>query len=126
MRMIEDSNLGSYFSIIQATPDIFKYYLMADVFVCNSYNESYPRVVLMAMQFELPIITTPVYGIQDQVKDKINALFYETANTEDLSAKLLTLGQDKALREKFSDNSLSVIGMINNHEEMVNLSLIHI
>ena len=38
--------------------------------------ESFPRVVLEAMAYELPIVTTPVYGIAEQVREGVNAMFY--------------------------------------------------
>ena len=49
----------------------------ADIAVCSSRVESYPRVTLEAMAFGLPLITTPVFGIAEQVRDDVNGLFYK-------------------------------------------------
>lgn len=50
-------------AIVRETDRPYDYFAAADLFVCTSYEESFPRVVLEAMAFELPIATTNVHGI---------------------------------------------------------------
>jgi glycosyltransferase involved in cell wall biosynthesis len=48
---------------VPETPDVVLYYRAADVFVCASRMECYPRVTQEAMALGLPMVTTPVFGI---------------------------------------------------------------
>src|SRR5262249_20667156 len=57
---------GSRIRIIPETSDVALYYSAADVFVCSSRIESFPRVILEAMAACLPIVTTPVFGVREQ------------------------------------------------------------
>ena len=68
-----------------------QYYRASDIFVCTSYNESYPRVILEAMAFELPIITTPVFGISEQVYENINGYFFSPGDIENMTEKIKQL-----------------------------------
>jgi glycosyltransferase involved in cell wall biosynthesis len=51
--------------IIPATPAPVGYYGAADLFVCSSYEESLPRVIMEAMAARVPILSTAVHGIRD-------------------------------------------------------------
>jgi GT2 family glycosyltransferase/glycosyltransferase involved in cell wall biosynthesis/septal ring factor EnvC (AmiA/AmiB activator) len=104
--------------IVPETPDTAKYYQAADIFVCTSRIESYPRVILEAMAYNLPIVTTPVFGIVEQVKPGINGLFYTPNKPEELAAALMTLLEDKELRLRLADNAKYVLEALNTFEEM--------
>ena len=47
--------------------EIFDFYRLADIFVCTSFEESFPRVLLESAMFRLPIITTNVNGIAEML-----------------------------------------------------------
>ena len=47
--------------------EIYDFYLLADVFVCTSFEESFPRVLLESAAFRLPIISTNVNGIAEML-----------------------------------------------------------
>jgi len=71
--------------IAQASPEeLTTYYKAADLYVCTSRVESYPRTILEALGHGLPIVTTPVYGIKEQVKGN----FYTPGDAADLAAKI--------------------------------------
>jgi O-antigen biosynthesis protein len=106
-------------SIVPETPDTARYYLAADLFVCTSRVESYPRVILEAMAYGLPIVTTPVLGIRQQVRPEFNALFYEPDNPTELAERLETLIADDALRRRFAANSTHVLNGLIDFDEMV-------
>ena len=55
-------------AILPETAEPGRFYQAADVFVCTSRVESFPRVTLEAMAHGLPIVTTPVFGIREQVR----------------------------------------------------------
>lgn len=59
--------LDSLARFIPETGDIFDFYLMADVFVCTSFEESFPRVLLESAAFRRLIVTTNVNGIAEML-----------------------------------------------------------
>lgn len=54
-------------TLIPETRDVFDFFIAADLFVCTSYEESFPRVVMEAMAFRTPIVSTDVHGIVDMI-----------------------------------------------------------
>lgn len=104
--------------IVPETSDVALYYSAADIFVCTSRIESFPRVILEAMGAGLPIVTTPVYGIPEQVQENINALFYQPGNGAELAEKIERLVNDSRLRQRFADNSKYVLDMLITFEAM--------
>lgn len=53
--------------IVPEVDDPFAYYGAADAFVCSSFEEAFPRVLLEAAIFELPIATTDVNGVPEML-----------------------------------------------------------
>ncbi|WP_287523656.1 glycosyltransferase [Okeania sp. SIO2C2] len=104
--------------IVKETPETAKYYQAADIFVCTSRVESFPRVILEAMAYDLPIVTTPVFGIVEQVKPNINGLFYTPDNPEELANVLTSLLTDEVLRHRLAGNSKYVLESLNTFAEM--------
>ncbi|MFW8629150.1 glycosyltransferase [Vibrio natriegens] len=105
--------------IIQETRDVGLYYAAADIFVCCSRIESFPRVIQEAMHCSLAIVTTPVFGIAEQVKDGVSALFFEPQKTNDLADKLELLIQDKRLRTLLGSNAKIHLKRLPDYEKMV-------
>ncbi|MES1169017.1 MAG: glycosyltransferase family 4 protein, partial [Oleiharenicola lentus] len=54
-------------TLVPETRDVFEFFVAADQFVCTSYEESFPRVVMEAMAFRTPIVTTGVHGIAEMI-----------------------------------------------------------
>ena len=105
--------------VVCETSDSALYYSAADVFVCASRMESFPRVILEAMAAGLPIITTPVYGIAEQVQENINALFYQPGDAAALTGHIDRLLGEPRLRQRLADNSRFVLETLNDFETMV-------
>ena len=95
------------------------FYSVADVFVCTSRVESFPRVVLEAMAYDLPIVTTPVYGIAEQVREGVNALFYSPGDDLGLAERLRQVIADDALRRRLADRSRPMLDRLCSFEEMI-------
>jgi glycosyltransferase involved in cell wall biosynthesis len=106
-------------SVIEETPDAPLYFSAADAFVCSSRVESYPRVILEAMSFGLPIITTPVFGISEQVVNGVSALVYSPGDVDTLAAHLQKLVEDKALRSRLARNSSLRLDRLTSFDEMI-------
>ena len=105
--------------VVPETSSVGIYYSAADIFVCSSRLESYPRVILEAMAAGLPIVTTPVFGITEQVKEGVNAVLYEPGDTHRLADLIAELVTDTQLRSEMGSNSLAVLATLNDYERMV-------
>ncbi|MEG4960639.1 MULTISPECIES: glycosyltransferase [unclassified Microcoleus] len=105
-------------TVVPETGETGKYYKSADIFVCTSRVESFPRVILEAMACDLPIVTSPVFGIKEQVRPGINGLFYTPDRPDELVAALISLLDDKSLRQQLAENAKYVLDSLNTFEEM--------
>jgi glycosyltransferase involved in cell wall biosynthesis len=83
--------------LVKETPDVFDYYALSDVFVCASYEESFPVVNLEAMAFELPIVSTNVFGVPEALEDGRDALLVRAGDVAGLAAGVGRLLADPAL-----------------------------
>lgn len=54
-------------TLVPETREVFDFFVAADQFVCTSYEESFPRVVMEAMAFGTPIVSTDVHGIKEMI-----------------------------------------------------------
>ena len=106
-------------TIVAETHEIARYYQAADVFVCTSRIESFPRVVLEAMAYGLPIVSTRVFGIAEQVAENVNALLYEPGDVAKLAAHLQQLITDDGARVHLAGNSPHLLAALNTFDEMV-------
>lgn len=105
---------------VDSTAAVGRYYLAADVFLLCSRVESFPRVVLEAMAFGLPIITTPVFGIAEQLPDPKDACFFEPGDAKSLGRRILQLTNDPALRRQLGQRSKSRFSQMPSFGQMVN------
>lgn len=99
--------------------DPFLYYAASDILVCTSRIESAPRTIVEGMACGLPIITTPVFGIPEIVRENFNAIFYEPGHIKSLAAAIEMLLGNEALRRKLAENSPKVLADQPGFEEMV-------
>jgi D-inositol-3-phosphate glycosyltransferase len=66
---IERTRNNSRIHVIPVTSDIYQWYELCDLFLCASDMESLPRSIIEAMAFELPVISTDIYGISELIDD---------------------------------------------------------
>ncbi|MDR7130549.1 glycosyltransferase involved in cell wall biosynthesis [Algoriphagus sp. 4150] len=80
----------------------------ADIFVFPTYyrKECFPLVILEAMSFGLPIITTGEGGIPSIIQDSINGLIVDSKNPEQLSVAIIKLFKEKDLRSTLGKKAL--------------------
>ncbi|MCX5577042.1 glycosyltransferase [Kaistia terrae] len=106
-------------SMVGAVDDPYLYYAAADIMLCCSRIESAPRTIIEAMAFDLPIITTPVFGIPEMVVEDVNALFYEPGDVRELCALLERLVEDEKLHARLRLNSKAVLDSQPTFEDMI-------
>lgn len=59
--------LGELARFVPETGEIFDFYQLADIFVCTSFEESFPRVLLESAAFRRLIVSTNVNGIAEMI-----------------------------------------------------------
>jgi glycosyltransferase involved in cell wall biosynthesis len=77
-------------SQVPETREVFDFFVLADMFVCSSYEESFPRVVMEAMAFETPIVSTDVHGIVDLIGQRQDGYLVRAGDVEGLSRMMRT------------------------------------
>jgi glycosyltransferase involved in cell wall biosynthesis len=98
---------------------VAKYYVAADIFALCSRHESYPRVILEAMAFGLPIVTTPVFGIPEQVVEGQSGVFYQPGDIGKLAEHIGALCLDPELRGKLGHGARLRLQAINSYDRML-------
>lgn len=81
-------------------------YEETDIFVFPTFyhNECFPLVLLEAMEYKLPVVTTNEGGIPDVVNDGENGFIVEKRNPLSLADCIAVLINDKCLREKMGED----------------------
>jgi glycosyltransferase involved in cell wall biosynthesis len=81
---------------------------MADIFVCTSFEESFPRVLLEAASFRIPIISTNVNGIPEMLVNNDEAFLIPAGDYHKLATAMKTCldkyfaGDDKMVSMAFA------------------------
>lgn len=88
-------------------PDMNEEYRQNDVLICGSTRESYPNAISEAMANGLVIISTPVGGIPEVVKDGENGYLARDYSEDALLEKLIQMRDDIATGkiEKIMENA---------------------
>ena len=102
--LINDYNLSDQVELLEPVKNISDYYLSSSVYVLSSYFEGMPMVVLEAMEFGLPIITSDINGIDDLVSDQCSIKF-ETGNDAKLSFAMQYMIDNIEVRKKMGHAS---------------------
>jgi GT2 family glycosyltransferase/glycosyltransferase involved in cell wall biosynthesis len=105
--------------LIEESDQALLYYRASDIFVCCSRNESFPRVILEAMAFGLPIVSTQVFGIAEQVRHNLTALVYEPGDIATLGTHLTRLLDDAALRQRLGAAARDRLDVLVSYDEMI-------
>ena len=118
-RKIEENNLGSSVILIPETGEVEKYYIAADIFAFCSLNESYTLTILEAMAYGLPVVTTPCFGVSEQVRFGVNALRVEFKDCRGFAENLELLLDNEEMRGRFGKNSSEMMRYMQTEQEML-------
>jgi glycosyltransferase involved in cell wall biosynthesis len=89
------------------------------LFVCSSRIECYPRVTQEAMAFGLPLITTPVYGLAEQVRDGSCGVHYRPGSVDALAEAIVKLATDDEMRRRMAEDAPLVLAGLGGFERTV-------
>ncbi len=77
-------------TLVPETRAVFDYFVAADLFVCTSYEESFPRVVMEAMAFRTPIVSTDVQGIAEMIGQRQDGYLVKSGDVAGLARMMGT------------------------------------
>lgn len=75
----------------------------ADIFTQPTYDDCFPLTLLEAMQHKLPIVSTEVGAVPDEIDDGITGMIAKSRDAVDLAEKLEQLLSDAPLRQKMGE-----------------------
>lgn len=104
---------------VPTTPEIGPYYRASDLFLMNSTQESYPRSTMEALLFGLPIVSTPVFGVLEQVSEGENGFTYSFKDMEAWHDRITRLVTDASLRERMAAAAARSFWKLTTHAEML-------
>ena len=116
---VDHLGIADYVNLIPTVENVDNYYLSADVFAFTSLNESFPLVILEAMAFGLPVVTTRCVGVNEQVRFGVNALPAELGNPDQLASQLEILLENEQLRKTMGERSACMIQYMQTRDEMI-------
>ena len=82
---------------------------LADVYILPSYNEGLPVSILEAMSYRLPIISTPVGGIPEVVKQGENGFLIKPGDKSAIAEAILVMTMNEDFRRAAGENSYSKV-----------------
>jgi len=77
-------------TLVPETREAFDFFAAADAFVCTSFEESFPRVVMEAMAFRTPIVSSDVHGIPQLIGQRQDGYLVPPGNAVALARMMLT------------------------------------
>lgn len=99
--LVSQCGLEDYFIFTGYKTDIRPYLKDFDIFVIPSnYPDPFPRTVIEAMSFAIPVVGFRVGGVVESVANQETGFLSDPGNTGDMGKNILDLILDKALRKK--------------------------
>jgi glycosyltransferase involved in cell wall biosynthesis/GT2 family glycosyltransferase len=105
--------------LVPETDDVWRLYRAADAFVCTSHIETFSRAVLEAEAFGLPILSTPVHGLSEQVFWGANALQFGFGDAAGLAEQMRGLLDEPGLLERMGRESRAAFDNHLTYDEML-------
>lgn len=96
-RMADELGLHEV-TFVPETPDVVPYFMASDAIVIASREEAAPLVSLEAFAFGIPLISTAVFGLAEQLADGVNALIFDGDEPGALARQIARLQDDPGLR----------------------------
>jgi glycosyltransferase involved in cell wall biosynthesis len=111
--LVKECQLGNYvrFEGFVNPEQICEYYILADLLVFPSivdssgFDEGLPVVLLEALAFGKPIVSTRVKGALEVIEDGHNGVFVEQKNPEQIAKKTIEFLTDDHLRERLAEQA---------------------
>jgi glycosyltransferase involved in cell wall biosynthesis len=86
-------------------PELFAYYINADIFVMPSYAEGFPRSIWEAMSHSVPVIATAVGAIPSLLTQRENVIMIKPQSSSFIASAIKELIDNPPLRQKLIRNA---------------------
>lgn len=93
--------------------------LTSDIYVLPSYAEGLPIAMLEAMASGLPVISTKVGSIPEVIEEGVNGFLITPGDFRALAEKIVTMANDKTLRQKMGKRNVEKIRQFYSSEHFV-------
>jgi len=120
VRLVTEFKLEKEITVVSETSDIDSFYRAADIFVFTSVNDTYPLAILEAMAYGLPIITTPINGVNEQVKFGYNAIKADYLCPDKLAEQINYLAENEKIRKEMGKNSRNIFNRLDSFKDVIN------
>ena len=78
------------------------FYKKVNIFLLTSISEGFPNVLLEAMSYGIPVVSSNVGGISDLIEHGENGLIFESNDLDSFYKNVIKLISDNGLRKKIS------------------------
>lgn len=109
LQSLKHARLEQHFKLLGHINDKASFFGSIDLFVLPTYREGMPTVLLEAMQYGVPIVSTAIDGIPEQVTHEVNGLLYSPGDLQNIANGIILLCTQPELRERFKDNGYAVL-----------------
>lgn len=100
-KLVEDLNLGDRVTLPGVVKDVREYLGHADIFCLPSLAEgSGSMSVIEALQFGVPVVSSAVDGMIEDLNDDVDSLMVTPGSVDELTDALRKLALDPALRDR--------------------------
>ncbi|MCU0440913.1 MAG: glycosyltransferase family 4 protein [Bacteroidia bacterium] len=106
---VKQAQLDKHFKLIGHINDKASFFGSIDLFVLPTYREGMPTVLLEAMQYGIPIVSTAIDGIPEQVTHNENGLLYSPGDLQNIANGINLLCTQPEMRKRFIDNGYAVL-----------------
>jgi glycosyltransferase involved in cell wall biosynthesis len=106
-------------TVVKAVEDVAPYYAAADISLMNSRSEAYPRTIVESLLWGLPVISTPVYGVREQLRQGKEGFLYEHDDMGSWSSHFSLLCLDPERRAHMAKEALRSFWRLTGYDEML-------
>ena len=96
------------------------YYQRAKIYCIPSFQEGFPMASLEAWSHGTPLVTTPVGGLVDVIKDRTNCMVFQFGDKDMLASCLADLIKNQHLQESLSENGHLLVSQYFSKEKINN------
>jgi len=91
--------------IFDETQGAYDFFALSDIFVCSSFEESFPVVLLEAMAFGLSIVSTNVFGIPEMISHEHEGILIPPGDPQAMTTAIERLVNDVEFRNLLAKNA---------------------
>jgi len=117
---LNNSKVKGNFMYLGRIDNKYDFFSSIDIFILPSYTEGMPTSIMEAMSYGVPVISTNVGGIPEQITDGYNGILCTPGDINALKEGIFAL-QDCSVREKYVSRSFDILKNKFRKEKSINM-----